>query len=113
MESVPQASPSSSPESSDDVVGSPQSRGNFPLSAVTRDVIAAVSRQEFDSVELRRLIEPHWGPMNSATQRANLANLLRRMVERGELELVEQGTGSRPSRYRKKVKNVQTVGSPG
>ncbi len=73
------------------------------LTSVTRAALASIGDREFDSVELRRMIEPQWKPMDDPTQRANLANLLRRMVERDELELVEQGTGARPSRFRRKA----------
>jgi predicted short-subunit dehydrogenase-like oxidoreductase (DUF2520 family) len=82
-------------------------RHSRTLADVTREVIDSIGSDEFDSVQLRGTIAPLWGPMSSPTQRANLANLLRRMVERGDLELVEQGTGSRPSRYRKKMTHTQ------
>jgi hypothetical protein len=71
------------------------------LSSVARQAIESLGTKEFDSVKLRELIAPNY-PMDSVTPRANLANLLKRFVEKGELELIEQGTGSRPSRYRKK-----------
>ena len=77
-------------------------RNGTTLADIARQVIDSIDDAEFDSVQLRGMIEPVWGPMGSPTQRANLANLLRRMVERGALELVEQGVGSRPSRFRKK-----------
>lgn len=77
------------------------------LSDATRQAIASIEGDEFDSTELRRLIAPLWGPMDDTTPRANLANLLRRMSGRGEIELIEQGKGPRPSRYRKK--NLKTA----
>jgi hypothetical protein len=84
------------------------------LAEVARKVITSMDSAEFDSVRLRNMIEPTWGRMDTPTQRANLANLLRRMVERGDIELVEKGTGSRPSRYRKKgVERMKTTESQG
>jgi hypothetical protein len=80
-----------------------QGRSGGTLAEVARKVIASMGSTEFDSVQLRNMIEPIWGRMDNPTQRANLANLLRRMVERDELELVEQGTGARPSRFRRKA----------
>jgi hypothetical protein len=78
------------------------------LTTVTRDAIESLGSRDFDSAEVRRMIESKWKPMDGPTQRANLANLLKRMVNRGELELVEKGTGAKPSKYRRKATEAVT-----
>ncbi len=93
--------------------GEKHGRNRKSLASVTRAAIASITTETFDSVQLRHLIGQSI-PMEGATPRANLSNLLKRMVSRDEIDLVEQGTGSRPSRYRKKgVEPMKTVESQG
>jgi len=65
--------------------------------------LAAISKRRFSTADVRQWIETRYGYTMSPTQRANLANLLRRRVKKGELVLVTKGKGSRPSIYRKQV----------
>lgn len=80
------------------------------LTTAVRKAIISMDKDEFDTKELRRLVEPNYHPMETSTERSNLANLLRRMVDRGELELTEQGKGPKPSRFRKARISGQLTG---
>lgn len=72
------------------------------MSAVARRVIASGGiKKRFNTTDLRHTVELEYGPIQGATQKANLANLLRRMVRAKELEMVSKGTGSRPSVYKR------------
>jgi hypothetical protein len=87
-----------------------QGRNGTTLAAATRKAIDLITTDKFNSVQLRHLIEPYY-PIDGTTQRANLSNLLRRMVAKGEIDLIRKGAGSRPSVYRKKaVEPMKTEG---
>ncbi|MBN2316317.1 MAG: hypothetical protein JXM79_20480 [Sedimentisphaerales bacterium] len=83
------------------IASEPQKGNGKRMSVVARRIIGSGEiKKRFNTVELRHKVEIECGPIDSQTQRANLANLLRRMVKAKELEIVSQGKGSRPSVYR-------------
>lgn len=65
-------------------------------------VIDDMPKHRFTTVHVRNAIETTFGYEMSATQRANLANMLRRLAGREKIELLSKGSGSKPSTYRKK-----------
>ena len=86
----------------------PQSLGNGTLSSHVKQAIDEVKTKTFTSVDIRNSVARSYGSMGP-TQRANVATLLKRMVQRGELDLVAKGEGSRPARYRKVEGQIGTL----
>lgn len=83
------------------IVSVPLQVNGRAMSVIAREIIASGKiKSRFNTQELRHKVELKFGPIESATQKANLANLLRRMVKANDLEIVKSGKGSRPSIYK-------------
>lgn len=66
-----------------------------------KNFFAEIAGQEFDSNDVRDYLKLSGVDINPA-RRAAIATILKRFAQKGSIELLEQGRGSMPSRYRAK-----------
>lgn len=79
-------------------VEAPRKRGHGKVVDAVRSVLPTIALPDFTVDDVARVLEAMPGEHN----RVSVSSALVRLRGAGEIEVVEEGKGSRPSRYRRK-----------
>lgn len=100
--------------------GKNDSRNGPPIRALRNGTLTAKVAAAIEELPIRFESPDVWeavaraspGVTDDRAFRANVANALANLVERGEIQLVERGAGRRPARYRRATTGKETEGGP-